>query len=794
MAWSPRRGRRVRRMAAAGSPQAERGGRSAASRDADVAPAEPGRAAPERAVISGPAHGATGREWRRMPALKLTIAPLPRLVGGVAFTAPEVSGTRLLLRPPLGASRTQAIAGFDEGPPPTGKVRGLISVTPAERPVPGAGQHAGPVAQEDGLGALDHGSLNQGSSNQESPHHGSRGLRRALGRDRGAVTRSRGPVEAEPEPTSQNTENPLPPLLVPPRRARPVTRPRTERVSLVDATGPFVGEPQAAETPYTSSAWLRMLQSYLPDAPGSPIPGMSAPGLTETVKPDGGTVRSWSSSAIAEPPRLPTVSDRGSADRGNAERDRAQGGAGTAATSQVPVRRANLAESRRLGLGAPLTHPRPRTLEATASDADEDDDAEAAGVETRRSEPPIHQPTPRAVATSPVAAPRIGPLTFIADERALPTTPAAPKPAAPKPAGPKPGSPVYRAAASAPALGTARPPAGPHRDGPARSVTGELVHRPPASPTSRATETKDAPRPTRPGETENGWTGLTAPPPPRSADAPIQFAPPELAETLRRLHGVDVSNVPIRRDSEAAERAHSLGARAFTHDGEVFLPQSEGSLDQPQTRALLAHELTHAAQHRLLGTALPDESSAAGHALEAAAVAAEQWTLGRTLHPGSAEPAAPVAPAPGRVMRAADPPPALHQPAGYAATIASAAPLLDAHGPYGRQDQDSAYTLPPAAVHRVGTSVARIPGATGEPMHPDLDRFTPADAAQTSSNAESAALSGRLARLARQRPLDLDDAAAVDELADDLYRRFHSRLRRELLIDRERSGVLGDFG
>jgi hypothetical protein len=41
--------------------------------------------------------------------------------------------------------------------------------------------------------------------------------------------------------------------------------------------------------------------------------------------------------------------------------------------------------------------------------------------------------------------------------------------------------------------------------------------------------------------------------------------------------------------------------------------------------------------------------------------------------------------------------------------------------------------------------------------------------------------------------LDLDDSLAVSDLADGIYRRVCVALRRELLVGRERSGLLSDF-
>ena len=805
MAWTPRRARQGRRTPAAGSPRPEYAAPSAASHTGDDAPVEPGRARLDRtemkrAAVSGSVAAATGREWRRVPALKLTIAPVPRLVGGAAFAPPDVSGTRLLLRPPLGASRAQAIAGVDDDRPLTGRVTGLVS-SPPLAPSMTRGDQDGTRGPRDG----------QGSLGEESQNSSTHALRRVLRRVGKTASPRQGPEETPAETALTHADAPPAPS-TPPRRTRPVSRARTERASLVEASDEFVGQPQAAETPYASSAWLRMVQSYLPDALGSQIPGMSPPGLTETVKPDGGTVRSWSSAAVAEPPRLPGPSDR----------DSKQAGPSVPAAPQVPARRASLAESRRLGLGAPLTHPRPQP-----SEADDDGGDEGAEAEPEQSVSPVHT-TPHNTATTPPPVTDVSALLLIGDEHATqePETHAAAKqransepppmphpapprprrtqlatPAVPKPASrqvsAQPGSPVYRAAMRASAVSATPPPVRPHHRGPALNVTGELVHHPLPSPAPREGETKGAPRPAPQSGTEDGWSGLAAPPP-RAADAPVQFAPPELAETLRRLHGVDVSNVPIRRDAEAAERAQSLGARAFTDDGQVFIPQSEGSLEQPQTRALLAHELTHAAQHRLLGAGLPEESSSSGRALEAAAVATEHWTLGQALNPGFTEHLPPARPAaPGNEMRApsqppAFPPPVVSPPVALGTPTTSAAQVADLFLP--PTTQDPAYPLAPAAVPRLETAAALAPITAAQHTAVDRDLTVPVSVAGPARDGESAVLAGQLARLARQRPLDLDDVAAVDELADDLYRRFHSRLRHELLVDRERSGALGDFG
>ena len=108
-----------------------------------------------------------------------------------------------------------------------------------------------------------------------------------------------------------------------------------------------------------------------------------------------------------------------------------------------------------------------------------------------------------------------------------------------------------------------------------------------------------------------------------------------LRAELRRIHRVDVGDRPIRRGPDASEAAKAVGARAFAHQGEVYLPAEEGPVDHPETRGMLAHELTHVIQQRELGPSLPDEGTPAGQVLEAHAAEAERWFSSR---PGATEP------------------------------------------------------------------------------------------------------------------------------------------------------------
>ena len=121
-----------------------------------------------------------------------------------------------------------------------------------------------------------------------------------------------------------------------------------------------------------------------------------------------------------------------------------------------------------------------------------------------------------------------------------------------------------------------------------------------------------------------------SPEPPRRAVAHYRRAevPPGVRRDVTRALGRDPGAVRIRRDREVSDIASRIGARAFTRQGEVFLPMEAGPLDAPETRAVLAHELTHVVQHRVYGSSLPRPSSAEGQRLEAEAHAVERFVRG----------------------------------------------------------------------------------------------------------------------------------------------------------------------
>jgi Domain of unknown function (DUF4157) len=255
-----------------------------------------------------------------------------------------------------------------------------------------------------------------------------------------------------------------------------------------------------------------------------------------------------------------------------------------------------------------------------------------------------------------------------------------------------------------------------------------------------------------------------------SGESQAAAVPYDLADALRRLHGVDVSDVVVDRSPDAADQARAVGARAFTRDGQVALPLAEGPFERPQARALLAHELTHVAQQRAFGSSLPTEDSAYGAALEAQAAAVERSVLGQPTgselvplqslqHAWPAAAAAPrSSPANSLVtvpMQRADPP---GTPGGGTA-----------FDPFALLPQQSSAPAPSA----------ESGGAAGQ-----------AAAAPEGSKADG---EGEGTKKDDKRWLDLDDDQAISELADGIYKQINARLRHELLVGRERSGLLSDF-
>ncbi|MGC4941088.1 eCIS core domain-containing protein [Kribbella sp. DT2] len=278
-----------------------------------------------------------------------------------------------------------------------------------------------------------------------------------------------------------------------------------------------------------------------------------------------------------------------------------------------------------------------------------------------------------------------------------------------------------------------------------------------------------------------------------------------IPEEVVRVVGADlgsaVEDVPVRRGRVTGARAGALSARAFSADGVVHLPGEAGELSSPGVQALLAHELTHVMQQRVLGADLPPADSPRGQELEAAAVRAEAW-FGE-------------------------------QPVSSAALIHRRPPAVERRddetaGGQGRI-QRAPFDLVPVATPVTETEIGAgepSAGALGSelPAAPEVASWTSSPGPRSSSGSPSAvsewrlhdspveppastdrAVLDRLDRLEgaveHLRALDhdgdelvvrLDDPRTLSRLAERLYANLRHRLRGELLIDRERHGVLAD--
>lgn len=598
----------------------------------------------------------------------------------------------------------------------------------------------------------------------------------------GAAAPSGGAVAPPPIPAgggSWSSEAPVAPPRTP-RTAHPDAPRPARRASLAESRrlglgSPLRQEPSQSPDPQEEGGQgtQTVRESAADDATTGPdLPAEGGERSARLVHPQAPAVAPVSTpDAAAQPAAAP-----------DADRDEG-GSARPAPESPVRPARSEPPAPPRLGLAAPIERPIRRTRRTApdsrpaaprlplpptqgvlqpppqaADDAAQETAAETAGgVEDQQPtllHPAPPQPTPKPTAPHPTTPHPTTPQRAVPVYRFVPgqspqsaaalprRTAPAPAPPAPAPAAQPPGP---TAAPSLSARPLTHPPARPRSDD-ARAEAGPQAPAQPAGPT----------RAQRPASVRLPEPAPTFDPLRRQRPQQPDAVPHELLDAVRRAQGIDVSDVPIRRGPEVAEEARALGARSFTRGAEVFLPEHEGPADQPVARGLLAHELTHAAQQRVLGTGLPAEDSDAGRALEAQAVAAERWARGMS---GS--------PAP-----------------GGGAAIGSASSWT---APW--------HTAPTAGVQRQADDVM-------SDAEPEAPAPTPSDASSSDAQApqagsgdeEMGAARDKLLELSRRHPVDLDDPADLEELSSRIYQRIQQKLRRELVVDRERAGRLGETG
>jgi hypothetical protein len=274
-----------------------------------------------------------------------------------------------------------------------------------------------------------------------------------------------------------------------------------------------------------------------------------------------------------------------------------------------PPGRANLGQSRRLGLGAPIPQPAAQPLGPPVPPEP------PALAHPRR--PAASEPGGEAAPVFGLGAPLEGgfrpvPPTIPSPTPSLPPEPAAPDDIA---AAPEPQPLVHRPEPAGDAPVDDEPPAG----GP-RAETGPAPAPAPPEPVLPIYRPGPAVAP-RPLPKEPSALVVEAP-----APAPVRVPAP-LASALHATHGVDVSDVKVHRGAHVSAEASALGAVAFARQEEVYLPSEAGHLDQPEVLGLLAHELTHVVQQRTLG-GTPREGSPEADRLEAEAQNAERFFRG----------------------------------------------------------------------------------------------------------------------------------------------------------------------
>jgi hypothetical protein len=224
------------------------------------------------------------------------------------------------------------------------------------------------------------------------------------------------------------------------------------------------------------------------------------------------------------------------------------------------------------------------------------------------------------------------------------------------------------------------------------------------------------------------------------------------ARPLQRAVDSSPTTTPrINRGSGVSEAARELGARAFSLGSDVFIPAEAGPLDVGSGRALLAHELTHVRQQSAAGSGSVAAGSTSGR--EAEAHQAEAWSLSADLslarrgHTSQTDAAAP------------PPPTAL----GSQATIAS-----ETGGDAGGQE---------LALEQAFAAAAASTPAGGPALQLAEDGSAPPPAGAGGDTAPAPALGER----------------ELQDLLRQLYPRLRTHLASELLVSRERAGLLTDI-
>ena len=580
---------------------------------------------------------------------------------------------------------------------------------------------------------------------------------------------------------------------------RPVRRPvrptvPTEVAPLVDAVDEYVGEPREPAEPHRAPGWLRLMPDWAKQAqPDTPAP---APDML-----------------IAEPPSFLPKELRTTPPR--------TAPAEEPATPPVRRRRPNLGQSRRLGLGAPianpdLVHPEPPpTVDEPVETPQEPPPPPAAPAQViEPASPP--QPVPATYRSTPDPRPaprRERPRGTVVDRVPAPlanevrTRQRADVSDVPVYRGPQVGATAKARGARAFAAGGAvflPDEAGPTDSPRARGLLAhELVHAvqqrtlgprlpAPDSPLGQRLEAQAQAAERFYG----GESGAPEPPPLIHAPAQAHSAPePDLSTPAQLATTLPAAPPPLNSpfDAETTEEVGKIATESarhvvaewtnpLLHSQEPTTPSNHtgGRREQLVAAAIATHNRNLAPGQPPVTTLSHDELAAIDH----------QIATGAQNH--RTPPHSP------RRSQPAEPRYAAWSAAAWMHAITGA----DTHYGFGERglsapsgSTDSWFEAPnddPAAVKErnrpFAERLADQAGLISSDTATMFDTDTWWEPAEHTQGDDSASQGG-----ARQGAVAEMDGVELDDLAARLYDRLRSRLRTELLVDRERAGLLTDF-
>jgi hypothetical protein len=326
-----------------------------------------------------------------------------------------------------------------------------------------------------------------------------------------------------------------------------------------------------------------------------------------------------------------------------------------------------------------------------------------------------------------------------------------------------------------------------------RSADGTDEPQPLWGPVYRAVLTGPPPTPVPASPAPENLSDTT----PDTAPADVtESVPADLATLFRQEIGVDVSLVAVHRGRSVSRRAAALSARAFTQGGQVFLPDEVGDLTDRPVRALLAHELTHAVQQRVLGPAQPAPESAAGRELEDAGRWVELWVAGTggppptLLHRDAGTRTTPVYPEPSPAYLPSE----ITQFAGAGATATAAEPAPTEPAPATSWTAENGFSTDPVPIRSAPVDTAATDWPTPSAWSPYPNSAGPnVGGAVATAFQEIADLRASMSELRTRDDRAEPGFVDLNDLASRIYHHIRTRLRAELIIDRERAGMLADI-